>query len=150
MDVRRLVKKNAGGPKRWIWLAVATLALFTVSRALSQPAGESTQGSSVAEAQPLPATDAASDSTFGAYQAPDDDIEAAARQLRSQFERVSGFRVAADPRSGRLLVMAPPAVHKQLAAKLKPAPDSAAAGDGREPAPRTQKSLTLKNTKPAD
>jgi type II secretion system protein D len=128
---------------------VAALAVFTVSRALSQPAAQPAKSSNL-EARPLPSTDVADDSTFAAYVAPDDDIEAAARQLRTRFDRVPGFRVAADPRTGRLLVMAPPAVHKQLAATLKPAPDAAAATDAKQTAPRTQKSLTLKNTKAAD
>src|SRR5687768_10518866 len=107
MDVRRLVKKKAGGPKRWIWLSVGLVAVFTVSRALSQPAVEPAKSLPAAEARPLPATNAAGDSTFAAYHAPDDDVDGAARQLRSQFDSVTGFRVAADPRTGRLLVMAP-------------------------------------------
>ena len=150
MEVRRLVTKKAGGPKRWIWLTVSTVAVLTVSRALSQPAAEPTKSAADSEARPLPAADGAGDSTFAAYHAPDNDVEAAARNLRTQFERVTGFRVAADPRTGRLLVMAPAAVHRQLAATLKPAPDSTAATDEKLPAPRTQKTLTLKNTKPAD
>jgi general secretion pathway protein D len=151
MDVRLRVKQATGNPKRWIWLVVGALAVFTVSRALSQPAAKSARRAKSAEAQPLPATDAAGeDLTFGAYVAPEGDLEAVARELRSAHEGVKGFRVAADIRTGKLLIMAPAAVHKQLAAKLKEANEPAAVTDPKTVAPRTQKSLTLKNTKPQD
>jgi hypothetical protein len=58
MDVRRLMKRKPVGPKLLIWLAVATVAVLTVSRALSQPAAESSRRPANSEAQPLPAAEA--------------------------------------------------------------------------------------------
>ena len=155
MELRRLLRQVACKPKWWVGLFVAGIAVVGVGRALSEPAAKSAGALRAtpvaAEVQPLPATDSTSDEpVFSAY-LPDGDVETAARELRSQFGDIGGFRVAPDPRSGKLLIMAPPSVHKQLAAKMQAAPESSAGNPSAKTiAPQTQKSLTLKNTKPRD
>ena len=150
MDVRRIVTQLTRGRKAWIWVAVVALVAFTVSSALSQPASKSKEQRPALQTQPLPATEPAGEEpVFKAYQSPEADVEAAAKKLQAQFAGTSGVRVAADERTGKLLIVAPPEVHRQLAGRLT----ATEVGEGptsRPASPRVQKTLSLKNTKSRD
>jgi hypothetical protein len=150
MDVRRIVTQLTRGRKAWIWVPVAALVAFTVSSALSQPASKSRETRTASQTQPLPATEPAGEEpVFKAYQSPEADVEAAAKKLQAQFAGTSGVRVAADERTGKLLIVAPPEVHRQLAGRLT----ATEVGEGptsRPASPRVQKTLPLKNTKSRD
>ncbi len=79
------------------------------------------------------------------YAAPNGDLDAAVSRLRERFHDNAGVRIAGDPRTQKVLVVAAPDTHRQVAEALAvatpdqvnaaPPADQAAAPAGAEPAP---------------
>ena len=66
----------------------------------------------------LPSAFAQSKAILQSYTCPVDRIEATAEQIRTAFKNVAELRVAADRRSGQILVHAPADVQAQIAAQI--------------------------------
>ena len=71
---------------------------------------------------PAATAPAASAPVLKVYSVNNGNVLAAADWLRGQFSREVGVRVAADPRTGQLLVYAPPQLQPQIAYRLGEAP----------------------------
>ncbi|MDP6059757.1 MAG: secretin N-terminal domain-containing protein, partial [Pirellulaceae bacterium] len=83
---------------------------------------------------PAPLPNAANSSVVKSYRV-SGDLDRIANQLRTRYPNGSGVRIATDPRTQQLLVIAPPALQQRIAQELSgQAPQPAATAPVRQPA----------------
>jgi type II secretory pathway component GspD/PulD (secretin) len=96
-------------------------------------------------AAPRGSADAVLPGAVRGYRVPSEQLEAALAKLRGRFPPASGARIAADPRTQQLLVVAPEEVHRQVAEFVASLADVPAAAPA-DPAPRAAvDTVPLKN-----
>ncbi len=144
----QVIRRWAAMPRAWGAVLFAAIAVGLVTSAVSQP--KQTDDAETAASQSPAESDANGNAPlFKAYVAPEADVEAAAKRLQAKYPRERGVRVAADVRTGKLLIVAPPKIHAELAVSLKAADETAPSKKNatRDAGPRAQKTLALKNAK---
>ncbi len=145
----QVVRRWAAMPRAWGAALFAAIAVGVVTSAVSQPK-PADDAEAAASDSPVASDSNGNAPVFKAYVAPEADVEAAAKRLQAKYPRERGVRVAADARTGKLLVVAPPKIHAELAVALKAADETPASKKNHAPrdaGPRAQKTLALKNAK---
>lgn len=112
-----------------------SLAELLIAGVVIAACGEGSRIASAQQAQPA-------DTTIRAYRVPQEQIDALANQLRSQWAGRADVRVASDPRSGQIIVQGPLDVQQSVAARLAQIQGPSATGGVRADNPSPQRSGT--------
>ncbi|HND52488.1 MAG TPA: secretin N-terminal domain-containing protein, partial [Pirellulaceae bacterium] len=136
-----MVRRNSSSRPSWLLGGFSSLVLLLTALWLLRPEG--TKAQQAADTKAPRAGDAAEPADEGdgavvrAYVLGQDQVEAVAAELRAAFGREPSVKLAADPKSGKLIVVAPPAVQAKIADRVarlagKPAPANRAAPNAGE------------------
>ncbi|MHB1034228.1 MAG: secretin N-terminal domain-containing protein [Pirellulales bacterium] len=90
----------------------------TATVAAAPGAGTETASPKSVPSDKVPATDPAARTVLKAYPNPDGDAAQVATQLQAEFSAQPGVRIAADPRTGQILALAPPEIQTLIADRL--------------------------------